>query len=136
MNLLEEKLRELIADSPMRSPVKDSVDAFEKMAYLPIATAADDLLFEAGTYNFTGKDMFYFSLTRQYQTEESGDEYMQLRLELLYEPGADNSEFYESMWSNVKLEDFFIAVRNSEAYQFLVQNNLKPVKLEIVNEMT
>ena len=51
--------------------IRDSiVSVFEEMCNMPLKE--DMILFETGTYSFTGKPMFNFSLVRQFPNDEIG----------------------------------------------------------------
>ena len=50
------------------SSLEDIVSVFEEMCSIPIKE--DMILFETGTYTFTGEPMFNFSLVRQFPNDE------------------------------------------------------------------
>ena len=58
------------------STLEEIISVFKEMCRTPIEE--DLLLLEYGVYNFTGNDMFYFDLVRQYPDGEG--EYYQLRV--------------------------------------------------------
>lgn len=93
------------------------ISKFEKMCDidLELEDPADDVrLFETGTYDFTGEELFYFSLVRQFPNEE--EEFCQLHLDVLYSSDDANRGLSESAWSFDIDTDFFAYVRNSKAY--------------------
>ena len=58
----------LKAEAAGKTTLPALVDVFEKMCELPIENVSDAdimILFETGTYTFTGKPLFYFSLVAQ-----------------------------------------------------------------------
>ena len=57
MEHLLEYLKNTITDD---MTLEEIVDIFEKMCQTPVDE--DMILFETGTYNFTGEELFYFSL--------------------------------------------------------------------------
>lgn len=57
---------------------------------VPAIGDADGLLYQFGTYDFTGTPMFHLDLVRQFAAQGS-DEYLQVHLELLFEPREDLS---------------------------------------------
>lgn len=61
---------------------------FEEMCNMPLKE--DMILFETGTYSFTGKPMFNFSLVRQFPNDE--EEYYQIHVDVLYIPTEENKE--------------------------------------------
>ncbi len=77
------------------------VDTFEKMCQMPIDSKEEMLLYETGTFSFTGKELFYFSLVRQFPYES--DEYYQLHLDVMYTPNSKNQSFSECIW-NVEVD--------------------------------
>lgn len=95
--------------------VERIVDVFEKMCDIPLDI--DAVLFETGVFPFCGKDMFIFSLTRQYPND-TDDEFYQLHVEIYYEPDSDNSGMNECIWSMHTDENIFDTVRRSPAYEY------------------
>ena len=65
-----------------KSSIEDIVNVFEEMCKKSIEE--DMILFETGTYSFTGEPMFYFSLVRQFPNCE--EEYYQIHVDVLYLP--------------------------------------------------
>jgi hypothetical protein len=67
-------------------------DLFIDFAEVPFAVPevadADGLLYQFGTYAFTGEPTFYLDLVRQFAVFGS-DEYVQIHLELQFEPSDD-----------------------------------------------
>ena len=104
----------------LQSHIDDSMtfgeiaDVFAELCAHP--TANEEILFEAGTYTFTGKPMFTVSLARQIPDGE--DEYYQIRAEFLFRPDADNAGITETMWLDPKDEDAFSAARRSVAFVY------------------
>jgi hypothetical protein len=87
---------------------------FREFAALPVSAADDTLLFQCGTYDFTGHEQFHWNLTRQFSFEEEG-EYAgmeQLQLTVLYEPAPELRPLEVSLWSSDcgSLEEFFTEV--------------------------
>lgn len=79
--------------------------AFKRFARQPIATAPtpdpDGLLFQYGTYAFSGRPMFTVDLTRQFDISDYGGEhyhYVQIHCELRYEcePALDALGSFDS----------------------------------------
>lgn len=106
------------------------VDVFEKMCELPIENVSDAdimILFETGTYTFTGKPLFYFSLVRQYPDEE--DEFYQLRLELLYEPSETTAPFSRTDWDIDLKENIFDHIRKSAEYIALKDESIYKISV-------
>ncbi len=95
--------------------VESIVDVFEEMCSIPLDI--DAVLFETGVFPFCGKDMFIFSLTRQYPND-TDDEFYQLHVEIYYEPDSENSGMNECIWSMHTDENIFDTVRRSPAYEY------------------
>lgn len=95
--------------------LEQMVDAFEKMCEISVGEP-DDLLFETGTYDFTGEKLFYFSLVRQFQFLDQ-DEYVQLHLDVLYQPSHKTALLRRATWGSLTEGNFFDMVRGSRAFQ-------------------
>lgn len=93
-------------------PLEKIVDAFEKMCLIPCGN--DAVLFETGTFSFTGEPLFYFSLTRQYPNGEG--EYFQVHLDVLYEPTRKNKKLKTTVWNEDIDGNIFDYVRNSRVF--------------------
>ena len=102
------------------------VDVFEK-ACNKFKKEQDMLLFEADTYSFTGKPMFYFSLVRQFPNKE--EEYCQIHLDILYSPDQADGGYSESIWDEDIDGDFFDHIRNSEIYTRLKGEKIAEIDL-------
>ena len=122
-------LRESIQDG---MTVDEMIDAFAEMCKIPVGEP-DDLLFETGTYNFTGENLFYFSLVRQFQFLNE-DEYVQLHLDILYPPSAKTALLVRTTWDTGVEGDFFEMVKSSLAYR--VVQDLSPVRVDVRVEET
>lgn len=121
-----------------KSGISQLVDAFENMCRVPLsdfgievedAEEDDLLLFETGTFPFTGEPLWYFSLTRQYPDGEG--EYWQLHLDVRFPPSGKNSELSDTVWSDEfnDFGEFFAALRKSEEYAAAVDD--VPAEIDI-----
>lgn len=122
--------------------ISEAVTIFEQMCSIPIDSEMDDLLFETGVYpdyhlivgtaDYETADNkirlsmladapknFCFSLVRQYQQNDSDDEFMQLRLDIYLKPELWNKFLVTSFWSDDDKSAFFQRVRNSVAYKHI-----------------
>lgn len=99
-------------DTPMT--LSQLVDAFEEMSRLPVGSEDDTLLFETVTDNFTGIELFFFTLIRQYPNPAGG--YFHLHMDVIYEPNEANQHFTSSLSSQAAEGGFFESVRRSPAY--------------------
>lgn len=94
--------------------LENIIQVFEKMCRIPIEN--DMILFETGTYSFTGEPLFYFSLVRQFPNEE--DEYYQIHVDVLYKPNEQNKLFIEATWNEDLNENIFDYIRKTEAFTY------------------
>lgn len=119
--------------------LSEMVNVFEKMCKMKIEGSDEEeelLLFEVGTYSFTGEKLFYFSLVRQYRTDEEDDEYLQLHLDIMYKPDKNNKLFSGNIWSDETDMDFFDYIRQSEEYCYLKENHIPIEKIQIYRDGT
>ncbi|HIY01482.1 MAG TPA: hypothetical protein IAA26_06530 [Candidatus Blautia faecipullorum] len=110
--------------------LKEIVGVFEQMSQEPIEE--EMFLFETGTFDFTGEEMFYFSMVRQFPNEE--DEYYQIHVNVLYEPSEKTSQFLTMVWDEDLDENFFDYIRTSEAFEAVKDD--KYVDVEIYMDET
>ena len=99
-----------------KTDLDDLIAAFDKVSRLPIdgIPFSDNLLlFETGTFSFSGDPFFYFSFTRQFPNGEG--EYYQLHLDIKYTPSKTNEPFQRAVWFELE-EDFIQYVKKSEEY--------------------
>lgn len=107
--------------------LEEMIDAFSQMCQTSVGEP-DDLLFETGTFNFTGENLFYFSLVRQFQFMDA-DEYVQLHLDVLYTPGLSTKLLFGTKWDSQVDGDFFEMVKSSQAYA--VVKDMVPVQVNV-----
>ena len=105
------------------------IDAFAAMCKLPVGDP-DDLLFETGTFDFTGKKLFYFSLVRQFRFRDE-DEFVQLHLDVRYAPSPATKRLSCTEWSSLTERDFFDLVRSSAAYHAVKEMPVAQVEIYI-----
>jgi hypothetical protein len=110
---------------------------FRAFAEVPVACADDALLFQAGTYSFTGPELFSLYLTRQFTHEEDG-EYAgmeQLHCIIYYEPAAELRTLNHNLWSShcASLADFFAQVEAMPEFQVPTHRHT-PLRAEIDQE--
>ena len=110
--------------------LKEIVGVFEQMSQEPIEE--EMFLFETGTFDFTGEEMFFFSMVRQFPNEE--DEYYQIHVNVLYEPSEKTSQFLTMVWDEDLDENFFDYIRTSEAFEAVKDD--KYVDVEIYMDET
>lgn len=126
MNCLDMLKREITE----KMSLHEIVDAFERMCRIPIAD--DMILFETGTFSFTGEPLFYFSLVRQFPNAE--EEYYQIHVDVLYTPDSTNQAFSFNVWDINIEENIFDSIRKSEAF---IYSKSKPYqKIDIYMDET
>ena len=129
MNILE-FIKKEIAN---KHNLDDLISAFEEMCEIPIEEEFEKMiLFETGTYSFTGKPMFYFSLVRQYPNEE--EEYYQLHLDIMFGPTPDNSSFEQTTWSFEIEDNIFDYIKKTKEYMCL--KDIPIAKIEVYMDET
>lgn len=87
------------------------------------------LLTEYGVYDFTGEELFYFDLVRQYPDGEG--EYYQLRVSLMFSPDEVNRELQDTLWSDDTNENFFEYIRKSSGYEYAKNHTIKSIDIRI-----
>lgn len=92
----------------------------------------DMILFETGTFSFTGSPLFYFSLVRQFSNEE--DEFYQIHVDVLYESNQENKVFSETVWNEEISENIFDYIRNSQSYLSVKSSEI--IKVDIYMDET
>lgn len=123
MSLLE-FLNNNISDD---NTIDEIIDVFEKMCKTPVKE--DLILLEYGVYNFTGEDLFYFDLVRQYPDGEG--EYYQLRVSLMFSPDEENLYLNDTLWSDDVDKNFFEYIRESSGYDYAKNHTFKSVDIRI-----
>lgn len=108
----------------------DIVHVFEKMCSIPLAN--DMILFETGTFSFTGEPLFYFSLVRQFPNDD--EEFFQIHVDILYKPTSENKMFSEATWNEDLSENIFDYIRKSEVFAYA--KNKEYIKVEIYLDET
>ena len=110
--------------------LEDIIRAFESMCRLPVEN--DMILFETGTYSFSGEPLFYFSLVRQIPSDE--EEYVQIHLDVLYAPAQKNERYQSSIWNEELEENIFEYIRKSEVYREIKEDEY--IKVNVSMDVT
>ena len=90
------------------------------------------ILFETGTYSFTGESLFYFSLVRQFPNNDG--EYYQIHTDILYKPDKKNKKLHNIVWSDSIKGDIFEYIRNSKAFEYAEHKT--PLRIDIYMDET
>ena len=107
--------------------VDEIINVFEEMCKTPVEE--DLLLLEYGVYDFTGEELFYFDLVRQYPDGEG--EYYQLRVSLMFSPDEINRELQDTLWSDDTNENFFDYICKSSGYDYAKNHVIKSIDIRI-----
>ena len=107
--------------------VDEIINVFEEMCKTPVEE--DLLLNEYGVYDFTGEELFYYDLVRQYPDGE--DEYYQLRVSLMFSPDEVNRDLEDTLWSDDTKENFFDYIRKSLGYDYAKNHIIKSIDIRI-----
>lgn len=121
MELLE-YLNNNISDE---NSLDEIINVFDEMCKTPIEE--DLLLNEYGVYNFTGEDLFYYDLVRQFPDGEG--EYYQLRVSIMFIPDEENRSLQATLWSNDTDENFFEYIRRSSGYNYAKNHKISSVEI-------
>ena len=124
----EMKLLEFLQSNiSLENSVDEIIDTFEKMCETPVYD--DLLLFEYGVYGFTGEDLFYFDLVRQFP--DGDGEYYQLRVSLTFAPDEENRRLSDTVWSDMILGDFFDHIRKKSGYEYAKKHEIKSIDIRM-----
>ncbi|MGN0527931.1 MAG: hypothetical protein ACI4IE_02270 [Eubacterium sp.] len=114
------------------SSLEEIVSVFENACKMKIND--DCALFETGTFSFTGEELFYFSLVKQFENEDDEDgEYVQIHIDVMFEPTKENAKFSSSIWFD-EPNDILTQITKSKAFQYLKDKKIS--KLEIYADET
>ena len=131
----QQRLQCLVVYRTLRDTVRDGmtldelIDTFEKMCDLDVGEP-DMLLFQTGTFDFTGEKLYHFDLVRQFDFL-GGDELVQLHLTVLYEPNRKLSLLRKIHWGEPGDGRFFATVRGSAAYRAVKSLPIARVEIDV-----
>ena len=108
-----------------KSSLENIVDVFEEMCNIPIKE--DMILFETGTYSFTGEPMFNFSLVRQFPNDE--EEYYQIHVDVLYMSTEENKDFERTIWNEDIEENIFNYIKKTPEFSFCRDKEFSKVEI-------
>jgi hypothetical protein len=133
---LEEMLTDARFDREHPDP-RIVLGVFRAFAQIPVACADDVMLFEVGSYSFSGPELFELALTRQFAHEENG-EYLgieQLHYTFYYEPTDELRALKCTLWSAhcSSLAEFFDRVEQMPEFQIPVSGST-PLRAEVDQE--
>jgi MerR family mercuric resistance operon transcriptional regulator len=116
--------------------INDYVNGFEVFCQVESGDSEEVCFLEAGNYDFSGEDEFYFSLVRQYKANPNDDEYVQVHMDIIFDPIKANNQ--SQIWSDEfdNYAEFFNAVKSSEVLQYINDNNLNPKRIDFYADET
>lgn len=123
MNHTVEYLKNAISD---KMELVHIVDIFEQVCR-PLYED-EMILFETGTYDFTGEELYYFSLVKQFPNDYD-DEYYQIHVDVLYKPCNENKSLNKTIWDEDIDEDIFDYIRKSDDFNYA--KNDEYIRVEI-----
>ena len=109
--------------------IDEIIDIFKQMCEIPTDDEDECILFETGAYDFTGENIFYFNLIRQYESKD--DEYYQVFVKLCFAPDSFNTKLYDEIWSDSIDEDIYSAIKKSDSYKYSIKNKYKSISIGI-----
>lgn len=117
--------------------VNEYVTGFENFCKQVDSGDAEELCFlETGNFDFSGENEFYFSLVRQYKANPNDDEYIQVHMDIIFEP--IKPDFSVQVWSDEfdDYEDFFKSIHSTDILKFINDNHMKPKRSDFYAEET
>ena len=117
--------------------VNDYIAGFERFCNQVESGDGEELCFlETGNYDFSGENEFYFSLVRQYKANANDDEYMQVRMDIIFDPIKPNRQ--SQIWSDEfdTYEDFFKEINSSKILKYINDNHLKSKRINFYADET
>ena len=109
-----------------QTPVAEMIDVFEEMCREKVEE--DSVLFETGTFAFTGEPMFCFMIVRQFPDGEG--EYYQIHLELSFTPDEENRTFKDIVWSDqLEGESIFDFIRASAPFAYAATHTVQSINI-------
>jgi hypothetical protein len=102
-------------------------NVFKSFVQKPVECADDAVLFQCGTFSFTGKDLFYLDFVRQFSIDDEDGEYdhmEQLHCEFTCNPNKELNPLEKNLWSYdfKDLNDYFAAVENLSEFQTAINH--------------
>lgn len=140
----EALLRKMLKENgfqPKSPDVKIAWETFKAMCDVKFECEEDELLFETGVYDFSGKDMFFLSVVRQFTIIEEDGEYdyvEQLHMDFAYEPEKELKELVKTIWTYEYDGDFgrfFEEVEKCQAF-CVPRDGYLPVEFELYFDET
>ena len=112
-------------------------ESVKEFATIEVDCEDDSFLFQCGTFDFTGEEMFYWDIVRQFSVMEDGeyDHMEQLHIAVLYKPNDKLNSLSTEQWSYDfdSKEDFFKEVESLDEFQIPVKEHI-PVGFELYQE--
>lgn len=116
--------------------LKLCLEAFKRFTKEQFDCSEDALLWETGTYNFTGEDLFSCSFVRQFVIDRN-DEYdhmEQLHLIIYFKPSKELNKLNREIWTyefDDDFEAFFEKIEHDNSY-LIPLKKYHPVKSAVI----
>ena len=116
--------------------LNDYINGFEDFCKVESGDSEEVCFLETGNYDFSGENEFYFSLVRQYKANPNDDEYIQVHMDIVFEPITIKSQ--SQIWSDEfdNNNEFFDAVKSSNLLKHINDNNIFPKRIDIYADET
>lgn len=116
-----------------------AVSIFKEFFNTKFKCEDDAILWETGTFSFTGEKLFSCSLVRQFDFEidDEYDHMEQLHLIIYYEPNEELNNLGKTIWTydyDEDIDKFFEAVKNDKSY-LIPLTKYKPINFEVYFEL-
>lgn len=95
------------------------ISIFKEFSKVDIDCSSDAFLFQCGVYNFTGEELFYWDIVRQFEIEVDNeyDHMEQLHFEVKFIPTQDLRKFNITKWSfELESDEYFSMVESLEEF--------------------
>lgn len=102
-----------------------ALNVIREFAKVEVNCTNDGFLFQCGVYDFTGTEIFYWDIVRQFEIEgDDGDWMEQLHFEVTFKPNSELKNFEIEEWSfdYEDLEEYFQKIRNLKEYKIPIEN--------------
>jgi hypothetical protein len=129
--------RKMLADAGFNESSPDPAvawQAFKHFCEIPVNCAGDGVLFQTGTYAFSGEPSFQLDFTRQFSFEEDGEYAGMEQLHCTFH-FRDVADLETNVWSSTfgSLADFFAEVEALAEFQLPIAK-ARPFKVVITQE--
>ena len=131
-------LEELLikSDFEKQIPNRDIIlGVFKEFSKIEVDCSHDNFLFQCGVFNFTGEDLFYWDIVRQFMIDKDHDydHIEQLHFEIKFEPYKELEDFMIIEWSSDDKDKYFDKIGNLTEFRLPLEK-YKPKSVNIYQE--